>query len=73
MKEINWLNYWNKKNIWTESDLWKKHTEIFFQKTSNIFKNNNFYHKMRFFLTFLFKIPCSIDKNAFLINLLAIF
>ena len=40
MKEINWLNYWDKKNIWTESDLWKKHTEIFFQKTSNIFNYN---------------------------------
>ena len=38
MTKTNWLNYWDKKNIWTESELWKKNNEIFFQKTSNIFK-----------------------------------
>ena len=41
MTKTNWLNYWDKKNIWTESELWKKNNEIFFQKTSNIFKYNN--------------------------------
>ena len=37
MNNINWLNYWNKKNIWTESDFWKKNNDIFFLKTSHIF------------------------------------
>ena len=37
MNKTNWINYWDKKNIWTESGLWKKNIEIFFQKTSNIF------------------------------------
>ena len=36
MNKINWLNYWGKKNIWTDSALWKKNTEIFYKKTSNI-------------------------------------
>ena len=36
MNKINWLNYWGKKNIWAESALWKKNTEIFYKKTSNI-------------------------------------
>ena len=36
MAKIDWLNYWDKKNIWTESSLWKKNNEIFFKKTSKI-------------------------------------
>ena len=40
VKKTNWLNYWDKKNIWTESDLWKKNTELFFKKTSKIFNYN---------------------------------
>ena len=35
-----WLDYWNKKNIWSNSDLWKKNNEIFFNKTSKIFNYN---------------------------------
>ena len=41
MLEKNWLDYWNKKNIWTESSLWKKNNDIFFNKTSNIFNYNS--------------------------------
>ena len=37
MNKTNWINYWDKKNIWTESGLWKKNIELFFQKTSSIF------------------------------------
>ena len=37
---MNWLIYWNKKNIWADSDIWKKNTEIFYKKTSNIFNYN---------------------------------
>ena len=37
MDNKNWLNYWDKKNIWLESDLLKRNTEIFYQKTTNIF------------------------------------
>ena len=40
MDNKNWLNYWDKKNIWLESDLLKRNTEIFFQKTSYIFNYN---------------------------------
>ena len=40
MYKKNWLNYWNEKNIWIESELLKKNTEIFYQKTSNIFNYN---------------------------------
>ena len=40
MDKKNWLNYWNEKNIWIESELLKKNTEIFYQKTSNIFNYN---------------------------------
>ena len=41
MSQNNWLDYWNKKNIWTESYLWKKNNDIFFKKTSNIFNYNS--------------------------------
>ena len=37
---MSWPIYWNKKNIWTNSDIWKKNNEIFFNKTSNIFNYN---------------------------------
>ena len=37
MDKKNWLNYWNEKNIWIESELLKRNTEIFYQKTTNIF------------------------------------
>ena len=40
MDNKNWLNYWDKKNIWLESDLLKRNTEIFYQKTSDIFNYN---------------------------------
>ena len=40
MDKKNWLNYWNEKNIWLESDLLKRNTEIFYQKTSYIFNYN---------------------------------
>ena len=34
---MSWPIYWNKKNIWTDSDIWKKNTEIFYKKTFDIF------------------------------------
>ena len=40
MTETNWLNYWDEKNIWTESELMKINNKIFFGKTSNIFNYN---------------------------------
>ena len=40
MDKKSWLNYWNEKNIWLESDLLKRNTEIFYQKTSDIFNYN---------------------------------
>ena len=36
MNKTNWLNYWDKKNIWTLSSLWRKNIDLFFRKTSNI-------------------------------------
>jgi len=36
INKINWLDYWNKKNVWTNSSLWKKNSEIFYKKTSRI-------------------------------------
>jgi len=41
MDKKNWLNYWNEKNIWLESELLKKSAEIFYQKTTDIFNYNN--------------------------------
>jgi len=38
LNKTNWLNYWDKKNIWTESSLWKDNVQLFYNKTSNIFK-----------------------------------
>ena len=40
MDKKNWLNYWNEKNIWIESELLKKNAEIFYKKTSDIFNYN---------------------------------
>ena len=40
MDKKNWLNYWNEKNIWLESELLKKNAEIFYQKTFDIFNYN---------------------------------
>ena len=37
---MSWLTYWNKKNIWIDSDIWKKNTEIFYKKTFDIFNYN---------------------------------
>ena len=37
---MSWLIYWNKKNIWTDSDIWKKNIDIFYKKTSDIFNYN---------------------------------
>ena len=37
---MSWLTYWNKKNIWTDSDIWKKNNEIFYKKTFDIFNYN---------------------------------
>ena len=42
---MSWLTYWNKKNIWIDSDIWKKNNEIFYKKTSDIF-NYNKKHKV---------------------------
>ena len=36
----NWINYWNQKNIWTESDLWKKNVKVFLNETSHILNYN---------------------------------
>ena len=38
---MTWLNYWNKKNLWSNSDIWKKNNEIFFKKNFKIFNYNN--------------------------------
>jgi len=40
LNKTNWLNYWDKKNIWTESSLWKKNIDLFFRKTSSILNYN---------------------------------
>ena len=36
----NWINYWNQKNIWTESDLWKKNVKVFLNETFHILNYN---------------------------------
>ena len=54
MDKKNWLNYWNEKNIWLESDLLKKNTEIFYQKTSNIFNYNKYCTNTFNFFNFTF-------------------
>ena len=37
---MNWPIYWNKKNIWADSDIWKKNNEIFYKKTFDFFNYN---------------------------------
>ena len=37
---MNWPVYWNKKNIWADSDIWKKNNEIFYKKTFDFFNYN---------------------------------
>ena len=42
---MSWPIYWNKKNIWTDSEIWKKDIEFLYKKTSDIF-NYNKSHKV---------------------------
>ena len=37
---MSWPIYWNKKNIWTDSEIWKKDIEFLYKKTSDIFNYN---------------------------------
>ncbi len=37
---MSWAIYWNKKNIWTDSEIWKKDIEFLYKKTSDIFNYN---------------------------------
>ena len=37
---MSWLIYWNKKNIWTDSEIWKKDVEFLYKKTSDMFNYN---------------------------------
>ena len=37
---MSWLTYWNKKKIWTDSDIWKKDVEFLYKKTSDMFNYN---------------------------------
>ena len=37
---MNWPIYWNKKNIWADSEIWKKDIEFLYKKTSDIFNYN---------------------------------
>ena len=37
---MSWLTYWNKKNIWTDSEIWKKDVEFLYKKTFNMFNYN---------------------------------
>ena len=37
---MSWPIYWNKKNIWTDSEIWKKDVEILYKKTFDIFNYN---------------------------------
>ena len=48
MDKKNWLNYWNEKNIWLESDLLKRNTEIFYDAwTLNYRVERNHCHHAR--------------------------
>jgi len=42
---MSWPIYWNKKNIWADSEIWKKNVEFLFKKTLKIF-NYNEKHKV---------------------------
>ena len=37
---MSWAIYWHKKNIWTDSEIWKKDIEFLYKKTSDIFNYN---------------------------------
>ena len=37
---MSWLIYWNKKNIWTDSEIWKKNVEFLYKKTFDMFNYN---------------------------------
>ena len=37
---MSWPTYWNKKNIWTDSEIWKKNVEFLYKKTFDLFNYN---------------------------------
>ena len=37
---MSWPIYWNKKNIWTDSEIWKKDVEFLYKKTFDMFNYN---------------------------------
>ena len=37
---MSWPTYWNKKNIWTDSEIWKKDVEFLYKKTFDMFNYN---------------------------------
>ncbi len=37
---MSWPIYWNKKNIWTDSEIWKKNVEFLYKKTFDMFNYN---------------------------------
>jgi len=37
---MSWLIYWNKKNIWTDSEIWKKNVDFLYKKTFDMFNYN---------------------------------
>ncbi len=37
---MSWPIYWNKKNIWTNSEVWKKDVEFLYKKTFDMFNYN---------------------------------
>ena len=37
---MSWTIYWNKKNIWTDSEIWKKNVEYLYKKTFDMFNYN---------------------------------
>ena len=37
---MSWQIYWNKKNIWTDSEIWKKDVEFLYKKTFDMFNYN---------------------------------
>jgi ubiquinone/menaquinone biosynthesis C-methylase UbiE len=37
---MSWPIYWNKKNIWTDSEIWKKDVKFLYKKTFDMFNYN---------------------------------
>ena len=37
---MSWPIYWNKKNIWTDSEIWKKNVDFLYKKTFDMFNYN---------------------------------